>query len=77
MKKLLDYIWIIILGILGLISLLIFLLSLSKDSFLTNKLKRKKTLALNFSLLAISLGNLSVIIYLFILLKNQIELMNI
>lgn len=73
----LDYIWIIILGILGLISLLIFLLSLSKDSFLTNKLKRKKTLALNFSLLALSLGNLSVIIYLFILLKNQIELMNI
>lgn len=73
----LDYIWIVILGVIALASLLIFLLTLSKDSFLANKLKKKKTLVLNFSLLVISLGNLSVIIYLFILLKNQIELMNV
>ncbi|WP_430602051.1 hypothetical protein IGJ02_002260 [Enterococcus sp. DIV0724b] len=70
-----DYLWVYILGGIATSSLLYFLATLSKDVFLVRKLKKKrKDLALNFSLLALSIVSLSLIIYLFILLKDQIKL---
>ncbi|MGX7244557.1 hypothetical protein ACWOC1_06880 [Enterococcus quebecensis] len=70
-----DYLWIYILGGLTSVSLLFFLLTLSRDVFLVRKLRKKKEeLAVNFSLLAVSITSLALIIYLFILLKDQIKL---
>lgn len=70
-----NYLWIYLLGGVAAISLVIFLISLSKDVFYIKRLKKKKiNLALNFSLLIISLSSISLIIYLFSLLREQINL---
>nr|WP_242590309.1 MULTISPECIES: hypothetical protein [Enterococcus] len=56
-------------------ALLFFITTLSRDAFLSRRLKLNKSyLILNFSFIIISLGSLSLIIYLFILLKEQIGL---
>ncbi|EOL49888.1 hypothetical protein [Enterococcus caccae] len=70
-----DYLWIYILGGIASASLLFFLVTLSRDVFLVKKLRKKKLdLAFNFSLLAVSIVSLGLIIYLFVLLKDQIKL---
>ncbi|HCM89367.1 MAG TPA: hypothetical protein DIS85_05670 [Vagococcus sp.] len=69
-----SYLWIFILSTIAIISLLIFLISFSKDHFLIKKLKLKKlNYIFNFLLLIISLSDIGLIIYLFSLLKQQIE----
>lgn len=71
-----NYLWLFILGGIAVIALLFFLLMLSRDAFLIRKVKRKKgPLLVNFSLLAITLSSLGLIVYLFTLLKEQIELL--
>ncbi|EOL50920.1 hypothetical protein [Enterococcus caccae] len=70
-----DYLWIYILGGIASASLIFFLVTLSRDVFLARKLKKKKfDLAVNFSLLVVSIASLGLIIYLFVLLKDQIKL---
>lgn len=70
-----DYLWVFILAGVSSISLIAFITTLSRDVFLIRRLKLKKSkLTLNFSFLLLSLGSLSLIIYLFILLKEQIGL---
>lgn len=70
-----DYLWIYILGGIASASLLFFLATLSKDVFLVRKLRKKRLdLAINFGLLAVSITSLTLIIYLFVLLKDQIKL---
>ena len=72
-----DYLWIFILGSVAIFSLLIFLLTLSRDAFLIKKLRKKKTrFILNFSLLFTTLTCLGLIVYLFTLLKEQIEILH-
>ncbi|WP_430604788.1 hypothetical protein IGL98_002701 [Enterococcus sp. DIV0840] len=62
-----DYLWIYILSGVALLSLVLFLLTLSRDLFLVKRLKAKKiALFANFSLLILSLMSLALIIYLFI-----------
>ncbi|MBP2097246.1 hypothetical protein [Enterococcus rivorum] len=71
-----DYLWMFILGGISILALFFFLVTLSRDTFLIKKLRKKKqVVALNFSLLFISLGCLGTIVYLFSLLKTQIELL--
>ncbi|MET3562932.1 hypothetical protein ABID30_002023 [Enterococcus rotai] len=71
-----DYLWLFILGGIAILSLLIFLITLSRDTFLMKKLRKKKTnFILNFSLLFTTLTCLGLIVYLFTLLKEQIELL--
>ncbi|MGX7272509.1 hypothetical protein [Enterococcus haemoperoxidus] len=71
-----DYLWIFILGGIAIVSLVVFLILLSRDVFLIKKLRKKKSLlTLNFSLLFISLTSLGLIAYLFTLLRDQIELL--
>ncbi|MBO0437448.1 hypothetical protein [Vagococcus fluvialis] len=68
-----NYLWVYILSSITGISLLCFILTFSKDLYLTKKLKKsKKSLILNFSLLIISFVSISLVIYLFVLLKDQI-----
>ncbi|EOL46369.1 hypothetical protein [Enterococcus caccae] len=70
-----DYLWVYILGGVATSSLLYFLATLSRDVFLVRKLRKKrKDLAFNFSLLALAIVSVALIIYLFILLKDQIKL---
>ncbi|MEI5993504.1 hypothetical protein [Candidatus Enterococcus mansonii] len=70
-----DYLWIYILGGITSVSLLFFLVTLSRDVFLVRRLRKKKgELVFNFSLLVVSITSLALIIYLFILLKDQIKL---
>ncbi|EOL49878.1 hypothetical protein [Enterococcus caccae] len=71
----LDYLWVYILGGIVASSLLFFLVTLSRDVFLVRKLRKKRhELVFNFSLLAVSITSLALIIYLFVLLKDQIKL---
>ncbi|MGX7151275.1 hypothetical protein [Enterococcus ureasiticus] len=71
-----NYLWLFILGGIAVTALLFFLLMLSRDAFLIRKVKRKKgPLLVNFSLLVITLSSLGLIVYLFTLLKEQIELL--
>ena len=71
-----DYLWLFVLGGIAILSLLFFLVPLSRDAFLIKKLRKKKqSLVLNFSLLFISLTSLGLIAYLFVLLRDQIELL--
>lgn len=71
-----NYLWLFILGGVAIVALLCFLLMLSRDAFLIRKVKGKKTpLLVNFSLLMITLSSLGLIVYLFTLLKKQIELL--
>lgn len=70
-----DYLWVFILAGIASVSLLFFIVTLSRDVFLARRLKLKKSnLVLNFSFLTMSLGSLIMIIYLFMLLKEQIGL---
>ena len=71
-----DYLWMFFLGGVAILSLMFFLFTLSRDTFLVKKLKKKKyMLGVNFSLLLITLGCLGMIVYLFNLLREQIELL--
>ncbi|MEI5990737.1 hypothetical protein [Enterococcus crotali] len=71
-----DYLWLFILSGIAIISLLVFLITLSRDTFLIKKLRKKKTrFILNFSLLFTTLTCLGLIVYLFSLLKEQIEIL--
>lgn len=69
-----DYLWIFILGAIALTSAGLFLGTISKSSTLINKLKfPKKHLLLNFMLLIISLVDIGLIIYVFLLVREQIS----
>lgn len=72
-----DYLWIYILAGIAIVSLLAFLITFSRDMFLTKKLKLNKlSLLLNFSLLVISLSSVGLIINLFLTLREQISLLS-
>ena len=72
-----EYLWVYILGVIATISFLWFILTFSRDIFLVKKLKQTKVkFTLNFSLLLVSLSSVSLIIYLFMLLKDQIRMMS-
>ncbi|MFD1900826.1 hypothetical protein [Enterococcus termitis] len=71
-----DYLWLFILGGIAILALIIFLITLSRDTFLIKKLRKKKlNFILNFSLLFTTLTCLGLIVYLFTLLKEQIEVL--
>ncbi|OTN89026.1 hypothetical protein A5819_001518 [Enterococcus sp. 7E2_DIV0204] len=71
-----NFLWIYILGGTSILTLLIFLVTFSKDVFLVKRLKkRKRSLWLNGSFLAITFISISLVIYLFILLRDQIQLL--
>ncbi|MFW8053949.1 hypothetical protein [Vagococcus fluvialis] len=71
-----DYLWVFILSIIALFSAGVFLGTISKSSGLVKKLKLPKSrLLLNFVLLIISLVNIGLIVYVFILVKDQISLL--
>lgn len=72
-----EYLWVYVLGVIATISFLWFILTFSRDIFLVKKLKQTKAkFALNFSLMFVSLTSVSLIIYLFMLLKDQIRMMS-
>lgn len=69
------YLWIFVLAGVSLLSLILFLTSITKDIPLIKKLKIKKSyLVLNLTLLIISIGSIGLIINLFIELKKQIDI---
>lgn len=71
-----DYLWLFILGGVAILALLVFLITLSRDTFLMKKLRKKKlNFVLNFGLLFTTLTSLGLIVYLFTLLKEQIEVL--
>ncbi|MGY3766778.1 hypothetical protein ACWOAH_09665 [Vagococcus vulneris] len=73
----LDFIWVAILALLTIISLIFFLTTLSSDMNAVKRLKKKKSsLVINFSLFAISLISLGLIIYLFLALKTQVDILS-
>lgn len=68
------YLWVFILAGICLLSLVLFLMSISKDVPLIKKLKKKKSaLILDITLLLISVGSIGLIINLFLELKRQID----
>lgn len=71
-----KYLWLYILGIGAIISLVIFLLTFSRDVFLIKKLKKNKwEIALNFILFSLSCLFFALSIYLFMSLKEQVGLL--
>lgn len=69
------YTWVFVLAAVALVSLIGFLVSISRDLDLVKKLKKKKSsLIWNFSLLMTSLMSIGFIIYLFLELKRQIDI---
>lgn len=69
-----DYLWVYILAAISIVSVGVFIATFSKDLYLTRKLKlNRSSLLLDFSLLVTSLVSLSLVIYLFVLLKEQIQ----
>ncbi len=71
-----DYLWVFILSAIALFSAGIFLGTISKSTMLIKRLRLPKiNLVLNFTLLLISLLDIALIIYVFILVKDQISLM--
>lgn len=69
-----DYLWVFVLSGIALVSAVFFLGTISKSSILVRKLKLpKKKLSLNFLLLIISLVDISLIIYVFLLIRDQIS----
>lgn len=71
-----NYLWLFLLAGLAVLSLFYFVITLSRDVFLLKKLRKKKRkYILNFSLLVLTLGSLSLIVYLFNILREQIELL--
>lgn len=72
-----HYLWVFVLTGVALLSLVIFLMSFGKDHFLIKKLKLKKSnYLLNGLLLAITLSDVGLIIYLFMTLKDQIDVLS-
>lgn len=70
------YLWVFVLAGVALVSLFLFLLSLTRDVNLVKTLKKKKiALLLNFSLFLITLVSSGLIIYLFYELKRQIDIL--
>lgn len=70
------YLWVFVLSGVCLLSLVLFLLSITKDVPLIKKLKKKKSvLALNITLLLISVGSVGLIVNLFLELKRQIDVL--
>jgi hypothetical protein len=71
-----DYLWVFILSAIALFSAGYFLATISKSTKLITKLNLpKRNLILNFALLIISLVDIALIIYVFILVKEQISLL--
>ncbi|MDR2278883.1 hypothetical protein ACQUEF_10285 [Vagococcus fluvialis] len=71
-----DYLWVFILSAIALFSAGYFLATISKSTKLITKLNLpKRNLILNFALLIISLVDIALIIYVFILVKDQISLL--
>lgn len=69
-----DYFWIYILGLISIIATSVFLGTMSKSTLYIKKMKMKKSkLFLDFTLLAASLIDIGLIIYVFILVKEQIS----
>lgn len=69
-----DYLWVYILGVIALVAVGVFVGTFSKDLYLTRKLRLSKTsLLINFSLLLTSLTSVCLVIYLFSILKEQIQ----
>lgn len=67
-----DYLWVYVLGAVTIVSVIIFIATLSGSLRSIKKLKLKKSkLSLNISLLLISLSSLGLIIYLFLQLRDQ------
>lgn len=72
------YVWLYILGACGVLSLGLFLYSLSRDNVLVKKLKlKKKKILVNWLLLVISILCFSMMIYLFIYIQNVLNLFEI
>lgn len=70
------YLWVFILSGVALISIFYFLLTINRDLSLGKQLKKKtSTLVVNFMLLLISLVSTGLIIYLFLELKRQIDIL--
>ena len=70
------YLWVFVLSGVCLLSLVLFLLSITKDVPLIKKLKKKKSvLVLNITLLLISVGSVGLIVNLLLELKRQIEVL--
>ena len=71
-----NYLWVYILAGISITTLLIFTVTFSKDNYLNRVLNEKKRkLLINFTLLIVSLASLILIIYLFVILKDQINLL--
>lgn len=69
-----EYLWMYVLVAIAVVSLGGFFMTFSRDMTLTKRLKLSKgSLFLNFSLLVISFGAVSLIIYLFLTLKAQLN----
>ncbi len=69
-----NYLWVYIIGAVAFVTLLIFLITFPKDHSYIKKLRKSKAnYLLNFSLLIFSLADIGLIIYLFMLLKEQVE----
>lgn len=68
-----SYLWIYIIAVVAVVSLIIFLMTFGKDHFYIKKLKKKKTAyIINLVLLIFSIVDVALIIYLFMVLKEQI-----
>ncbi|MDR0922705.1 MAG: hypothetical protein LBM95_10035 [Lactobacillales bacterium] len=71
-----DYLWIFLLGGVAIVTLIFFLVTLSRDIFLLKRLRYGKSkLLLNFSFIGLTLASLGLVVFLFNLIKEQIELL--
>ena len=72
-----DYLWVFVLTVISLISASVFLLTIGQSTQLIKKLKFSNVrLISNFILLLISLVDMGLIIYVFMLVKTQIDLLS-
>lgn len=72
------YIWLYILGACSAISLGMFLFSLNRDNILLRKLKLKKSkILVNWLLLAVSIICFLLLIYVFMYMQKQINILNL
>lgn len=72
-----NYIWIIVLGVLSIASLVLFVLTITRTTVSIKKLRLKKyQLVWNIFLLVLALADISVIIYVFLLIKEQINILS-
>lgn len=70
-----NFLWVYLLGGLSLIALMTFLFTLSRDVSLSKQLNKGKwAIGVNLLSFFISLGSIFLMIYLFLLLKEQINL---